>query len=672
MGAVYDDYASRLYGYCWFQLRNGDAAQLAFRDTMMCAEVHIRELRAPAKLGPWLYAFARIECRRRRPAGPVMPDIPVAHHDQEDVDLRLMAWQAVNALPPLSRELLDLRYRHELAEYDIALVTGLPTREVAELLVQARVLLEAALIAEVLAHEGPFACPERAAILHQRKPAPEGRRTPGRHSTTTDRHGLSIRRPDTPADQRTTPPGGSGAVDDLYDPLAGRSGGAESERETPADGSRAPGGSGDLDSPVRSGVAGGLRRRSGGRRGAGDGLGVVEDRQEVSGGLPGEIDDDQREMLVRHSLECPVCSRHLPDAVSPAKVYALLPQAEPSDELRARVMSCFTDPEMAGYRLFAAARVSAFGVQGFPRQHGAGRGYGRHRGPRRWPRAVTALFGALIAAVTASVVCGWVGEEASHENGGIFIGPPGAPIPLPSPTPSVPKAVAHPISATFPLGPHVPESVMAEAAPERPIPGPATGRLSVSPGHLTLGSHGTGTLLVHALGGEVTWHASPTGPIRLAAATGDLTAGATETVAVQALSHRPGTAAITFQPGGATVLVSWNTPPPKTPTPTTPPTTSPPPTTPPPPTTTPTPTATPTAPSTTPTPPPVPKPTPSNPPPPEPTAPNAPPRPSATHPSPSKPTMSSAPPRPPTNTPARPSAPNPATSNAQAATDPRR
>jgi DNA-directed RNA polymerase specialized sigma24 family protein len=61
MGSVYDDYAERLYGYCWFQLRNTDAAQVAFRDTLMSAEAHIGRLRLPARFGPWLYALARIE-----------------------------------------------------------------------------------------------------------------------------------------------------------------------------------------------------------------------------------------------------------------------------------------------------------------------------------------------------------------------------------------------------------------------------------------------------------------------------------------------------------------------------------------------------------------------------------------------------------------------------------
>src|SRR3569833_1274694 len=259
MGSVYDDYAERLYGYCWFHLRNTDAAQVAFRDTLMSAEAHGGRLRLPARFVPWRYALARIECRRRRPAGPVQPDLPVARHDQDDVDLRLMAWRAVTGLPPLSRELLDLRHRRGLTDSDIGLVVGLRTKEVGELLGQAGVLLEAALIAEILAHDGLAACARRAALLSPRSDA---------------------------------------------------------------------------------------------------------------------IDDDLRETLVHHSLECSQNTQQQPKNNTPRKVYALLPRAPLPPGLRGRLMNCFTDPDQTGYRLFAAARVSRFGGPGFPQPPGPCRAAG--------------------------------------------------------------------------------------------------------------------------------------------------------------------------------------------------------------------------------------------------------------------------------------------------------
>jgi DNA-directed RNA polymerase specialized sigma24 family protein len=453
IGAVYDDYAGHLYGYCWFQLRNRDAAQVALRDTLMCAEAHIGKLRAPARFGPWLYALARIECRRRRPAGPVQPDIPVARYDQDDVDLRLMAWRAVTALPALSRELLDLRHRHRLTAGDIALVVGLPAREVGELLGQARVLLGAALVAEILAQDGPYTCAGRAAILRHR-----------------------------------------------------------------AD----------------------------------------------------EIDDDLREALVRHSLECRLCARHLPHHISPAKVYDLLPPALPPKPLRSQVTSCFTDLELAGYRLFAAARLSRFGAHGFPEQPGVGRA-AAHRSTYGWPRALLAVAGAVLAAATATAVCRWFGQEASHGSHAIAAGPPGARAPLPSPMPRGAPRAGRPMPAALPLGARVPAgpALALGGSPAKDfLWAPGVARLDVTPGRLTLGSGGTGTLTVRAVGGAVGWYASAAGPVRLAPGGGTLAQGGTQAVGVHAPGDRPGSAVITFQPGGAQVLVAWGGAPATTPPPT--------------------------------------------------------------------------------------------------------
>src|SRR5262245_54147056 len=109
LSAVYDAYADRLYAFCWFQLRSRDAAQVAFRDSLIVAQAHVDKLREPDRFGPWLYAMARIECGRRLPLAGQQPDIPIATHDQVDVDQRIMAWGAVMGLPQLSREILELR-----------------------------------------------------------------------------------------------------------------------------------------------------------------------------------------------------------------------------------------------------------------------------------------------------------------------------------------------------------------------------------------------------------------------------------------------------------------------------------------------------------------------------------------------------------------------------------
>ena len=520
MGALYDAYAERLYRYCWFQLRNGDAAQVAFRDTLMCAEAHAGRLRAPARFGPWLYAFARIECRRRRPAEPVQPDLPVARHDQDDVDLRLMAWRAVTGLPPLSRELLDLRHRHGLTNPDIALVVGLRAREVADLLGQAGVLLEAALIAEILAHDGLDACASRAALL----------------------------------------------------------------------------------SPRRD-----------------------------------EIDADLRESLVRHSLECTRCARHLPENIAPGKVYDLLPKAPLPEPLRSHIMNCFTDPELAGYRLFAAARVSRFGAHGFPVQPGSGRSAGFLRGSedspyraaRAWSRAVTAIAGAVIAAVTATALCGYFGQEASRGSHGVVAAPPGDRSPRPSPAPPGRGGGTRPVSEALPLvtqgsGPAV---GLGDSPPKDFLWAPGADGLTVSPGRLTLPAGGVGTITLSSASDPVQWRLSGAGPLRVSADEGVLQPDVAQIVTVRVPSTGSGSTALTFWPGRKQVEVAWSgrpSTPPSSPPPSTPPPSTPPPTTPPTP-----PTPTPTATMPRPTPPPA-KPTPTP-------APPAPPA-TPTHPAPPPPT----------------------------------
>ncbi|WP_067481191.1 RNA polymerase sigma factor [Actinomadura hibisca] len=247
--AVYAAYADRLYAYCWFRLRGRDAAQVALRDTFIVAEAHIDRLRDPARFGPWLYAIARLECARRPVATDRAPDIAVARHDQDDVDRRITAWQAVLGMPAAGREILDLWVRHGLPVPELAAVLGLTVRETQAALEEAHTGLEAALTSELLAVQGPYGCLERGVLLRERRggPCPE--------------------------------------------------------------------------SSAR---------------------------------------------LLRHARMCPECGPFRPDPVSPAKVYGLLPQAVPPDALRARVVACFMDPELVGYRLFVATRLSAFRPDGFP------------------------------------------------------------------------------------------------------------------------------------------------------------------------------------------------------------------------------------------------------------------------------------------------------------------
>ncbi|MDL4773998.1 sigma-70 family RNA polymerase sigma factor [Actinomadura xylanilytica] len=166
--SVYDAYAERLYAYCWFRLRGQGAAQAALRDTFTVAEAHIAKLRDPDRFGPWLYAIARQECEGRQPCGEQPPDLPAAGDHQEDVDQRIVASRAVLALSPLAREILELRIRHQLSVPDLAAVFDLPAKDAQAALDRGHDELETALTAEILAHQGPHGCVERALLLQER------------------------------------------------------------------------------------------------------------------------------------------------------------------------------------------------------------------------------------------------------------------------------------------------------------------------------------------------------------------------------------------------------------------------------------------------------------------------------------------------------------------------
>jgi DNA-directed RNA polymerase specialized sigma24 family protein len=249
MATMYDHWSDDLFQYCWFLLRDRDAARVALRDALVVAQAHIGRLKEPELLRPWLYALARVECRRHRPAPPDDPDVTVARPDQGDADLRLTAWNAVMGLPALQREALELAVGRGLEPADVGLVLGGPPPAAQALLDRGRERLQQAVTGEILARKGGYHCPSRAAIL-------------------------------------------------------------------------------------------------------GDWAGVLT--------------PPLREGLARHAAGCADCSRHVPHTVSVAKVFGVLPEPEPPTGMRLRAITCFTDPELAGYRTFVARRAGRFGESGFP------------------------------------------------------------------------------------------------------------------------------------------------------------------------------------------------------------------------------------------------------------------------------------------------------------------
>ncbi|HEY3954063.1 MAG TPA: sigma-70 family RNA polymerase sigma factor [Streptosporangiaceae bacterium] len=553
--ALYDTHGESLFRYCWFILRNRDAAQVALRDTLVLAEAHISELRDPEMLRPWLYALARGECLRRQQAPGAAHDAVVARPDQPDADRRLIAWHAVLSLDPAESEALELTLRHGMDTALTALVMDLPTDEVQRVLERARVHLEQALAGEILARHGVHNCPERVAALQ---------------------------------------------------------------------------------------------------------------------GWAGEQTVALRERLVQHAMACQVCGRYLPRNVSATKVYSLLPVPVPPQAMRLRVMTCFADPELVGYRMFVAARVTGFGTAGFPGEETGQEPPSRGATVRAWsgPAAAAVAVAVLVAAVfTIGKLSGLstpVQGVSSAAGGGTVFASPTVSLPVPGTGPAGPPGHrARHTSATLPAEsvstgkgssptplflrassgpvPYQKPGPSTEPSSQSPSPGgtgtgtgtgtptPPAGRLQDSPADLALGTGSTGQITLSASGGPVGWTASSSSAdISLSSSGGHLAAGqqTVVTVTVNRTQQPSGQGTVTFTPGGGAVTVSWSSPassppppppsssptptvvppsptptsPSRLPTPSTPPTNSSAPV--PPPTPAPAPTQTPTQPSSPPPPPP--------------------------------------------------------------------
>ncbi|MGV9327058.1 hypothetical protein [Streptosporangium sandarakinum] len=226
LAALYDFHAPGLYQYCWFMLGGPDGAQVALRDTMIIAEARVHELADPGLLRAWLYALARGECVRRRPAagpepgmpgpaaadlaapGPAAPEaarpgsprsgaaapaspgdgVASAFPGGGATGLAASAWHAVRSLSPQDQEVLELLHRHGLSVADLARVLGVPVRRAGAMDDAARERLRDAITVEVLAHRNHHDCADLARSLDgpPGRLTPQARRRAARHMSGCD------------------------------------------------------------------------------------------------------------------------------------------------------------------------------------------------------------------------------------------------------------------------------------------------------------------------------------------------------------------------------------------------------------------------------------------------------------------------------------------------------
>jgi RNA polymerase sigma factor (sigma-70 family) len=212
---AYDAYAASLYGYCHWMLHDPADAAESLRDTFVLATATLSELPEPAKLRPWLFALARNECRRRiRPGSAIRDEAGAADQradggrradeagrsadeladaamplgmvgqltdaavpfrvvsepvdatdDIADVDgylgqaeLRTLIRSTLADMTPREREVVELSFRHDLYDDDLAIALGVSRKRAHALAARTRGRLERAFGALRTALAGRQAC----------------------------------------------------------------------------------------------------------------------------------------------------------------------------------------------------------------------------------------------------------------------------------------------------------------------------------------------------------------------------------------------------------------------------------------------------------------------------------------------------------------------------------
>src|SRR5690348_13546952 len=172
---AYDRYAGPLYTFCLGILREPADAADVVQDTFVIAVPRMSSLRDPERLRSWLYTVARNECLRRlrgrslqarlEEAPEVTDEGADVEADVEKAELRALVRQALPGVAPAEQEVLELQLRHSLAPDEVASVLGVSRNHAHALMSRARVQLEAALGALVVARAGRRDCPDLDAML---------------------------------------------------------------------------------------------------------------------------------------------------------------------------------------------------------------------------------------------------------------------------------------------------------------------------------------------------------------------------------------------------------------------------------------------------------------------------------------------------------------------------
>lgn len=157
-GALVARHREAAVGFCWHQVGDFHAAQDLAQEVFLRAYVDLHALREPAKFGPWLRAIALRLCQswhRRRRENPMPPEelacLAEAEAGREPFEAcptRLVATEALQALPEPQRQALVLKYLDGYSLTEIAGLMGVPVETIRTRLRRARERLRAGLGAQ--------------------------------------------------------------------------------------------------------------------------------------------------------------------------------------------------------------------------------------------------------------------------------------------------------------------------------------------------------------------------------------------------------------------------------------------------------------------------------------------------------------------------------------------
>lgn len=172
---IYDRYADPLHDYCYSILRDRQEAADALHEAFLTAATKIGQLRDLGRLRPWLYAICRTQALamatpgfRELPVGEAADLTPTPADDSgsgEAEQLCRLAWNALGALAPKDRAVLDLYLRHGMDERELGEVLNVKPHHAALLLSRVREHAERSLSPLLVSQSGRGDCSQLNGLL---------------------------------------------------------------------------------------------------------------------------------------------------------------------------------------------------------------------------------------------------------------------------------------------------------------------------------------------------------------------------------------------------------------------------------------------------------------------------------------------------------------------------